>query len=882
MKGLRGLFRRHAELGDLRAEIRAHLDEKVEALMAAGMPRAEAEQAARRAFGSVTNVEEAGRDVWRIPRVDDLVADVGFAFRFLRRSPVFAVVAVSSLALGIGANLAVFVVINALLLRPLPVDHPGALVVFSRQYADTGRTNPLTFREYVDLGARTSSFVGLLAHSGGDGSLQIGATLVPNAGEHIHGARVSSNFFEVLGVGMAAGRGFLPVDDSSADAERSVVLSYDFWQRRFGGDAAVVGQPVIVFRDVPFTVVGVAARGFHGIEADERTDAWWPVSTVKIIFADRLDGWNVTVMGRLKPGVPLAQARADAQVAHASIVTEEAAANPNWNAARRQRFLTQRFEIAAGRTGIAEALRAGFTQPLYALLASVAAVLLIACANVGALLLARTTARRRELAVRLALGSGRARIIQQLVTENALLIVLATLGGVALVPLVLRTILSYAPAAAATALDTAPDFRTLAFVVAMALPMAVVVALLPAIRSTRALEGALGAGTRGSGGMPSRSRVHQWLLGSQVALVLALLVVAGLFVRTLQNLRGLDAGFDRKTVVIVTLNSGAATTAIARRVVPALETIPGVQSATFYADLGLLGGGSTMSDCVIDGTVPASSAEVTCAMMQVGPRFFETTSTAIVAGRAFATGDEPPGAQVAIINETMAQQYFGRASPLNQLIQGKLVVGVARDTKYTSLREPAPRMMYTPVGAGWTVADVRFALHSNRTIADLTGPIKRAIVDAGVTQPVTAIESLGAIADATLARERLLAELASWFGSLALVLACIGLYGTMSFAVARRTNEIGTRLALGASRARIVGGLMIEFATPVALGAAAGIAATLAVSRLLSRFLFGLDATDPSTIGAAVLVLGLAAAATAFLPARRASGTDPLIALRAE
>ena len=882
MKDLRHLLRRRAELDDLKAEIRAHLDEKIASLVAAGMPHAEAEQAARRAFGNVTNVEEAGRDVWRMPRVDDLLADVGFAFRFVRRSPAFAAVAVSSLALGIGANLAVFTVINALLLRPLPVDHPGALVVFSRQDADTGRTNSLTFREYTDLRARTSSFVGLLAHSGGEGSLQVGATLVPNAGERIRYARVSSNFFDVLGVGMAAGRGFVPVDDSSADAERSVVLSYDFWQRRFGGDASVVGEPVIVFRDVPFTVVGVAARGFRGIEADERTDVWWPVGTVRIMFADRLAGWNVTVMGRLKAGVPLAQARADAQVAHAAIAVDEAAANPSWNDARRRRFLAQRFDVSSGRTGIAEALRAGFTQPLYALMASVAAVLLIACANVAALLLARTAARRRELAVRLALGSGRARIVQQLVTENAVLITLATIGGVALVPLALRTILSYAPAAAAGALDTAPDLRTLAFVVAMAFTMALIVALLPATRSTRALEGALAAGARGSGGAPRRARVHQWLLGSQVALSVALLVVAGLFVRTLQNLRGLDAGFDRKTVVLVTLNGGAATTAIARRVGPALEAIPGVQSATFYANLGLLGGGSAMSDCIIDGTLPGASAEVTCAMMQVGPRFFEATSTPIVAGRAFATGDEPPAAQVAIINETMAQQYFGRTSPLGRRIQGKLVVGVARDTKYTSLREPAPRMMYTPVGAGWAVADVRFALHSNRTVADLTGPIKRAVADAGVTQPVTAIESLGAIADATLGRERLLAELASWFGLLALVLACIGLYGTMSFAVARRTNEIGTRLALGATRARIIAGLMIEFGTPVALGAAAGIATTLAVSRLLSRFLFGLDATDPTTIGAAVLVLGLAAAATAFFPARRASGTDPLIALRAE
>ena len=878
MKGLRDLFRRRTELNDLKAEIRAHLDEKIAELVAAGMPHRDAVQAARRAFGNVTRIEEAGRDVWRMPRVDDVVADVGFACRFVRRSPAFAAVAVSSLALGIGANLAVFTVINALLLRPLPVDHPGALVVFSRQYADTGRTNPLTFHEYTELRARTSGFVGLLAHAGGDSSLQLRA---PTA-EHIRSARVSSNFFDVLGVSMAAGRGFLPLDDSSADPERSVVLSYDFWQRAFGGDASVIGQPVLTFRGVPFTVIGVAARGFRGIEIDQRTDAWWPVGTVKILFADRLAGWNVTVMGRLKPGVPLAQARADAQVAHAAIVVDEAAASPGWTDARRRRFVTQRFDVSSGRTGIADALRTPFTPPLYALMVSVVIVLLIACSNVGALLLARTAARRRELAVRLALGSGRARIVQQLVTENTLLIVMATIGGVALVPLALRSILSYAPAAAAAALDIASDLRTLVFVVAMAFPMVLLVALLPAVRSTRALEGALGAGTRGSGGTLRRSRVHQWLLGCQVALSVALLVVAGLFVRTLHNLRGVDAGFDRKTVVLVTLNGGAATTTTARKVVPALETITGVQSATFYANLGLLGGGSAMSECVIDGTLPAASAEVTCAMMQVGPRFFETTSTPIVAGRAFAAGDEPPAAQVAVINETMAQQYFGPMSPLGQRIQGKLVVGVARDTKYTSLRDPAPRMMYTPVGMGWAVADVRFAVHSTQTAAELMGPITRAIADAGVTLPGTAIESLGAIADATLARERLLAELASGFGLLALMLACIGLYGTMSFAVARRTNEIGTRLALGATRARIIGGLMIEFGTPVALGAAGGIATTLGVSRLLARFLFGLYPTDPTTIGAAVLVLGLAAAVAAIFPARRASRTDPLTALRAE
>ncbi|HEX6463233.1 MAG TPA: FtsX-like permease family protein, partial [Vicinamibacterales bacterium] len=519
-------------------------------------------------------------------------------------------------------------------------------------------------------------------------------------------------------------------------------------------------------------------------------------------------------------------------------------------------------------------------QPLYALMASVSAVLLIACANVGALLLARTSARRRELAVRLALGGGRCRIVQQLVTENALLIAIATTAGILLAPIATRTILSYAPPR--VALDTSFDMRTLGLVAAIAVAATLIVGLLPAIRSTCALEAALGAGARSSGGTIRRTRAHHWLLGAQVTLCVAVLLVAGLFIRTLRNLRELDPGFDRHTVVLVTLNDGAATTAIARRAAPALETVPGVRSATFYANLGLLGGGSGTTDCIVDGERAAPSANVSCAIMQVGPRFFETTSTPIVAGRAFSTGDEPPAAHVAIINETMARQYFGSTSPLGQRIQGNRIVGVAGDTKYTSLRDPAPRMLYTPVGAGWVVADVRFALRTDRAPTELSVLIRRALADAGITQQVTAVQSLDVIADAALARERLLAVLASWFGLLALLLASIGLYGTMSFAVTSRTNEIGTRMALGATRARIFGELFTEFSRPVLAGTVVGVAATLAGSGLVSRFLFGVRATDPATIGVAVLVLVFAASAAAFLPARRASGTDPLVALRFE
>ena len=664
MKGLRDLFRRRAELADLKAEIRAHLDEKVASLVAAGMPRAEAEQAARRAFGNVTNVEEAGRDVWRMPRVDDLVADVGFAFRFMRRSPAFAAVAVSSLALGIGANLAVFTVINALLLRPLPVDHPGALVVFSRQDADTGRTNSLTFREYADLRARTSSFVGLLAHSGGDGSLRSARRLcsTPANAFATRGCRATSL--------MSSASGWRPGAGSFPSTTRRPTPSDRSSSATTSGSAASAATPpssagrVIVFRDVPFTVVGVAARGFRGIEADERTDAWWPVGTVKIMFADRLAGWNVTVMGRLKPGVPLAQARADAQVAHAAIVIDEAAASPGWNDARRRRFLTQRFDVSSGRTGIAEALRAGFTQPLYALMASVAAVL------------AHRVRQRRRAPSRAHHGS----------TTGA--------GGAAGARQRTRQ-----DCPAARDRERAPhrhrdDGRRRAR--AARAPDDLELRACGGRRRARHRTRSADAGVRRRHSVhdgahrraPARDSIHARARGrarrrsarqrrhapprSRAS------VAARLAGRTIGGAAWLSPGCSSAHSRICVGSTPASTarpscsspsTAARRRRRSRARSgrhsnrFQACSPATFYANLGLLGGGSAMSDCIIDGTLPGASAEVTCAMMQVGPRFFEATSTPIVAGRAFATGDEPPAAQVAIINETMARQYIRQHEP---------------------------------------------------------------------------------------------------------------------------------------------------------------------------------------------------------------------------
>ena len=881
---LSDLLHRRPSHDDLSEEIRAHLDEKVEALVKTGMSRRDAALEARRAFGNVTGIEESAREVWGTRVFDSAGKDIAFAVRLLRRSPTFAAVAVLSLAIGIGANAAVFSVVDALLLRRLPVRDPGALVSFSRRDAQSGERAPLTFKEFNELRARTTSFTGILAASTGGGSLSEAGAPPGTPAEHIRAGRVSSNFFEVLGITMALGRGFVATDDATADPERSVVLSYAYWQRRFGGDSSILGKSVVAFRDIQFTVVGVAAPGFRGIEADQASDIWWPLAVVRLVGADRFHvaDWPVTVMGRLRPGVSIATARTDARLRHSAIAAEELTMHQDWNEAKRRQFLSRHLDVESGATGVAEATRTRFSQSLFVLMLSVIAVLLIASTNVGALLLARSTARRRELALRLALGGGRGRLLRQLITENAMLVGIATAVGLAATPAIARLLLSYAPPEVAPSLGARFDLHLIGFVVLIAVGCTMIIGVLPAIRSTSALRGALGAGARTLGEGPSSVRIHRLIIASQMALSMSLLVVAGLFMRTLHNLRTVDTGFDRKQLIVVNVAGGAVTAPVARAIAPALGAIPGVISATYYANTGLLGGGAAASDCIVDGQPPASSDDIKCVLMQVGPRFFETTSTRMVAGRPFGPGDDQAGAHVAIISETMARRYFGGESAIGHRVNGLDVVGVARDTKYTSLRDPAQPMLYTPVIGGWIVADVRFVIHSQRDPAQLTADIRRAVKETGAGRELTGIQSINEIAESTLARERLLAELATSFGALALVLACIGLYGTMSYAVTRRTNEIGIRMALGATREGVVSQLMRESAATVAPGLVIGAVGAFAVSRMLSRLLFGLGAGDPITIGVAVVVLAASAAVAAYLPARRASGADPLAALRAD
>jgi putative ABC transport system permease protein len=435
------------------------------------------------------------------------------------------------------------------------------------------------------------------------------------------------------------------------------------------------------------------------------------------------------------------------------------------------------------------------------------------------------------------------------------------------------------------ALRSGLTLHAVGFTVAVVLASTLLVGVLPAFWSTKDLNAALKVGAGGAGGaagVRAPLTIHRVLVGSQMALCMVLLVAAGLFSRTLGNLRRVDPGFDKNHIVLVSVNRGAVTAAVARELLPRFAAIPGVRSATFFANLGLLGGGALPSECPIDAVVATAGDDLGCVLMNVGPQFFETTAMQLAEGRTFVSGDEQPGTNVAIISEEMAHRYFGPESALGRRIRGKEIVGVVKNTKYGSLRDESQRTFYAPVQTAWMTADVRFVLRTDVAAAGLTNAVRAAVREVTPRFQVTSVQSLKELAESTLVRERLLVALSSSFGLLALLLACIGLYGTMAFAVARRTNEIGVRMALGARASTVVAQLMWETTRTVASGGLVGLGGVVLVARAITHLLFGLTPTDPVTIAATLLLLAAAAAIAAYLPARWASRVNPLVALRHE
>ena len=828
-----------------------------------------------------------------------------FAFRQLLKTPGFTAVAVLTLALGIGANTAIFTLINSVLLRSLPVRNAGELVqIVSR--SESGRPDyDFSFPFYERLRDDGRSLSGLFA-AGGVGlkdRLAVSSEGIA-ANEFVRAQPVSGNFFAVLGVSAMLGRTLTPDDDAPGDPQAAVVISHNFWQRRFGGDPSVVGRAVR-FYDLPFTIVGVTPPGFFGFQPGENPDLWWPLHMAPRTHPDPAGSWLkpgiswLRVVGRLSSGTGRGEAEAELGVIFKRYQDEFAASRAaKWSDEVRKRHYAQRFELRVARAGWTN-LHDQFRQPLMILMAAVALVLLVACANIASLLLARATARQREFSVRSALGAGRLRLIRQLLAESLLLaafgavlgLVLAQ-GGTRLLQTVMRLPVD------SISLNVAPDVRVLVFTIGVAILASLFFGLAPVWQIRRFDLAAALKGTTGSvSNSAERQRGFQALVIAQMSLSLILLAGAGLFVRTLQNLKGLDAGFNRENLVLFNIDftetpDDARLSLFQEELRARLESLPGVQSASLL-NFGFLSENYWTANLLAEGYEAQSGEDVQCSGAYVGPRFFETFGMPILSGRAFGPTDErPAGAtnampQTAVVNQALVRRYFGDANPLGRRVyfthqpEMKLeIVGVVSNAKYRSLRTAAPPTIYLPFFSA--DAGATFALRSSMGGQVTTASLATLANELNQTARVRDVRTMSDVVNGSVQQERFVAHLGGFFSALALALACLGLYGVLSFTVVQRTREIGLRMALGAQRAKVLSLVIGKGVRLTLVGCAIGLAGGQALTRFVSSLLYGVTPGDPATFaGVGGLLLGVGVLAS-WLPARRAARVDPMEALRSE
>jgi predicted permease len=722
--------------------------------------------------------------------------------------------------------------------------------------------------------------------------------------EQVQTRLVSGEYFSILGVHALLGRVFTSLDDKSPGASPVAVISYSYWKRRFALDPSVVGKTMQVHATI-FTIIGVTAQGFFGETVGDSPDVWFPITMQGQVMPGR--EWLVKqnsvlekvmwlhVLGRLKPGVTMEKAQASVNLTFQQLLVSELGSK--MTETERRNYLDQKIKISSGSRGVS-GLRDTYQESLLVLMSLVALVLLIACANVANLLLVRATARQKEIAVRLALGAARARVVSQLLTESILLallggglgILLASWGDTVLLQLV-------AGGNNAIPLDLRPDLRILGFTLVISLLTGILFGLAPAWRSTRLdLAPVLKDSARGMSAGRSRLGLGKILVVSQVAMSLLMLIGAGLFVRSLRKLMAVDLGFNPDKLLLVRIDEvssgykGAALVQLHHELLDRLQAIPGVRAVTLSED-GLLSHTDSGDPISIQGFVPKSGQVMNARFDQVGPNYFATVGIPILMGRDISLGDSGGAPRVGLINQTMAQYYFGKENPIGRQITDTYpdniasfeVVGVVADAKYNSVREKTERRFYVP--AFNPIIPVGEAYYDIRTFANpasVMEAVRREISSVDKTLTILKMNTMDDLVDVSLSRDRLIARLATFFGALALVLASIGLYGVMSYAVARRTNEIGVRMALGAARGTVVWLVIRETLILVAAGVAFGLPASLAAGRLISSRLYGLSATDPLTIAVAALVLLVVAILAGFVPARRASRVDPVVALKYE
>ena len=830
--------------------------------------------------------------------------DLRYSIRVLIKNPGFTAMAVLSLALGIGANAAIFSLLDAVLLKSLPVRQAERLVFLESGEQGPKRSTNISYRTYERLRAQGDVI--------SDASFFAFPTRVNasfnNAPEVIDGQLVSGSFFATLGIEAAVGRTFTVNDDNENASQPVVVISDSYWKRRFASSALIVGQNVLV-NNHAFTVVGVTPPEFFGVIAGSAPDVYLPSSSGSLILPRRVQisqGALPFVLARLRDGVGEEQARAALALVIQQSALEEAGSQ--LTPEKQQSVQRRAFRVLPASQGF-NVLRQQFSTPLWLLMAVVGLVLLIACANVANLLLARAAAREKEIALRLALGASRWRIVKKLLSESLLLALLG--GGLGLLLASWSSNLLIAifssgrntsTAGATLSLSAPLDMRIVGFTALVSLLAAIVFGLAPSWGATRIdLTPSLKDGRDSSGG-----RWFGWgrtLVVAQVAVSLTLLVGAGLFIRSLGKLRAVDLGFERERVLVFSVDPQLINYRreqigpLYKQMLQRIENVPGVTSVSLTRQ-GLLTGSGTQGSITVHGfTPPASENQMSASgeldmpfLSQIGPDFFRTLGMTIVRGRDIGPQDNETAPKVAVVNEAFARYYFGGADPVGRRIDrgandgGELeIVGVVKDAKATSIKKQTPRTFYVPFlqdPSSWR--ETTFQVRTAADPFDVVASIRREVQSLEPNLPVFGIKTLDQQVDESLGQERLVTTLASLFGVLALLLACAGLYGVLSYSVSRRTRELGVRMALGANRRDVLALVLRQGMTLALVGIALGLAGAFVVTRYLESLLFEVKATDPLTFGVTALVLATVALVACYMPARRATKVDPLVALRSE
>jgi predicted permease len=898
MSWLGRLFRRERLERELDKELKFHIETRAQELIANGVAPVEARRRALAEFGGIEPIKETARDARGTRWVEDFFQDVKYALRMLRSNKGFAIAAVLSLAAGIGANAAVFRVIDGLILRPMDVAKPQELIFVHSEDIGGSRFSHPAYLQFAEAGAPAEFAVNTAPNS---------AQITLNGATELRSFQlVSGNWFSLLGLGAQTGRVLTPADDSISDPRSVVVISDRYWTRQFARSAAAVGSEIQINK-VPVEIVGVAPAGFTGTTIGSPTDFWLPASlqhTVRHRNNASTDNADSSKPWTPQDGIAwlsiIARAPADTRAAlltrlnarYRQIV--ERRFEGSGDKTRRERWMRDKIVLADASRG-ASALRTQLTPALRVLMGMVGLVLLVACANLANLLLARGAARGREFALRLSIGARRSRLVRQLLTES---MTLATLGGVAGLAVawwggtaLLRAV-STTSAPIPVALPV--EWRVVAFGVGATILTGILFGLVPALRLSRpSANDALKSGTRvvGSGRRGSLPLV-KILVAVQVAVSLLLLTGAVLFFRTFQNLVHVEAGFDRTSVMTARFDTRLAgfdtaqLPAIYARLIDETSRLPGVTSSTI-AVVGTVTGAERVGSMEIDGYTPGPGEETRVHEEIVGPAYFSTLGMRLLSGRDFTDRDDERAKKVAIINETFARRYFGTPNPLGRTIgfsdaKEFEVIGVVADVRANGLRVDVPSMAYLPLKQRSEEYARNLYIRSAGSLETMGPSLKEAIARAVPGLAVREVLPLGELAERTVATERMISRLTGLFGLLGVAVACLGLYGTIAYSVARRTNEIGVRLALGASPGGVRNMVLKETLTLVGVGVVCGLAMILPLGRLLAAQLYGLSPRDPLTLAASALTVVAVGLLAGVIPAWRAARVNPTSALRAD